>query len=161
MKMTPLFVRLMNFYPPYLGAGIRISRVAPDLRSLEVSLTLRFWNRNYNATHFGGSLYAMVDPFYCLLLIANLSPNQRDYVAWDKSATLRFRRPGRGRVRAEFRVDDAILDQIRAEVAAHGKSEPVFLVRVLDEEDKLVAEIEKTVHVARARERARLNPQAV
>jgi acyl-coenzyme A thioesterase PaaI-like protein len=160
MKLNRSFLRLMNLYPPYLGAGIRISKIAGDLRSFEVSMRLRFWNRNFMGTHFGASLYAMVDPFYCLLLIAHLSPDQRRYTAWDKEARIRFRRPGRGRVHARFEISDETLERVRAEVAADGKSEPQFLVRILDEEGKLVAEIEKTVHVALTRERSSLKREA-
>ena len=37
---------LSNFWPPILGAGIRVIRVTPDLKRLKVGLPLRFYNRN-------------------------------------------------------------------------------------------------------------------
>jgi hypothetical protein len=68
--MTPrLFKMLLNCYPPYLGAGIRVRHVSHDFRDLWVQMKLRFYNRNYVGTHFGGSLYAMIDPFYMLMLM--------------------------------------------------------------------------------------------
>src|SRR5215831_5992143 len=57
--------RFVNFYPPFLGAGVRIKEISEDLRTIEVHMPLRFWNKNYVGTHFGGSLYAMCDPFFC------------------------------------------------------------------------------------------------
>src|SRR6185436_1285267 len=85
-------LRLMRFYPPYLGAGIRITEVSEDLRAVTVELALKAWNRNYVGTHFGGSLYAMCDPFFMFLVIQAMGPG---YVVWDKAATIDFLKPGR------------------------------------------------------------------
>jgi hypothetical protein len=93
--------RWINLWPPFLGMGIRIRRIAPDMKAVDVEMKLRFWNANYVGTHFGGSLFAMTDPFYMLMLMANLG---RDYIVWDKAATIRYKKPGRGTVRAEFRI---------------------------------------------------------
>jgi len=77
----------MNVWPPFLGAGIRVTRLQPDWRAIDVEMKLRFWNANFVGTHYGGSLYSMTDPFYMLMLIENLG---RDYIVWDKSASIRF-----------------------------------------------------------------------
>ncbi len=102
--------RWINFWPPFLGMGIRIKRIAEDMKAVDVEMKLRWWNANYVGTHFGGSLAAMADPFYMLMLMANLG---RDYIVWDKAATIRYRKPGRGTVHAEFRITDSQLDDIR------------------------------------------------
>ena len=91
--------RLINLWPPFLGAGIRVTRIAPGWREVDVEMKLRRWNRNYVGTHYGGSLYSMADPFFMLMLIENLG---REYIVWDKSASIRFRKPGKGVVRAEL-----------------------------------------------------------
>src|ERR1039458_6644721 len=54
--------RLVNLWPPFLGAGIRIKHIAPDMKAVDVEMKLRWWNANYVGTHFGGSLFAMTDP---------------------------------------------------------------------------------------------------
>ena len=87
-----LMLRLVNIWPPMAGAGIRV-RWGADLKSVDVELKLRFWNRNYVGTHYGGSLYSMTDPFYMLMLMNNLGPG---YIVWDKAAAIRFRKPGKG-----------------------------------------------------------------
>jgi len=146
--MTNLRKRYMrwflNLYPPSLGAGIRVRRLQPDWKAIDVEMKLRFWNSNYVGTHFGGSLYSMTDPFYMLMLIENLG---RDYIVWDKSATIRFRKPGKGKMRAEFRLTDAQLDEIRDKLKTEEKIEPTFMVQVRDESGDLVAEVEKVLHV--------------
>ena len=95
--------QLMNLWPPFLGAGIRVKRLQSDWKEIDVEMNLHFWNANFVGTHYGGSLYSMTDPFYMLMLIENLG---RDYIVWDKSANIRFRKPGNGRVVARFRLSD-------------------------------------------------------
>src|SRR5690625_6218597 len=68
--------RLINFWPPMFFAGIKATRISDDFRAIDVSLTLRWYNRNYVGTHFGGSLFSMTDPWYMLMLMHNLG---RDY----------------------------------------------------------------------------------
>lgn len=137
-------LRLINFYPPYLGAGVRVRRIAPDLRSFEVELKLRFWNRNYVGSHFGGSLYSMCDPFFMLILIESLG---RGYEVWDKSATIRFRRPGRSTVRASFKLTDEQINEIRSAADRDGRTEPHLTVQVVDDKGELIAEVEKILSV--------------
>ncbi len=137
--------RLLNLYPAYMGAGVRV-KVSPDLRTFAVRMRLRWWNRNFVGTHFGGSLYSMCDPFFMLILIAALG---RGYVVWDKAATIRFRRPGRGTVSATFHIPQERIDEIRAAADAGGKVEPVFQVNVMDERGEVVAEVEKLLYVRR------------
>jgi hypothetical protein len=91
----------------------------------------------------------MTDPFYMLMLIANLG---RDYVVWDKASSIRYRRPGKGTVRAEFRLTDALLDDIREKLKTLPKYEPVFSAEVKDEQGIVIAEIEKVLHVRKKEE---------
>jgi hypothetical protein len=107
-------------------------------------MKLRFWNSNYVGTHYGGSLYSMTDPFYMLMLIENLG---RDYVVWDKSATIRFRKPGTGTMSASFRLSEQQICDIRHELETKDKIEPTFRVEVQDETGNVVAEIEKVLHI--------------
>jgi acyl-coenzyme A thioesterase PaaI-like protein len=136
--------RAVNLWPPFLGAGIRIKHIAPDMKAIDVEMKLRWWNANYVGTHFGGSLFAMTDAFYMLMLMANLG---RDYIVWDKAASIRYRRPGRGTVRVEFRLSDDQLQDIREKVKALPKYEPTFKVEVKDEQGTVIAEVEKLLYV--------------
>jgi len=139
-------LKVMNLYPPFLGAGIRVRRVGPDGCAFEVRMKLHFFNRNYVGTHFGGSLYAMCDPFFMLILIPALGPR---YVVWDKAATIRFKRPGRGTVRATFDIPEERVDEIRRAADGGAPVEPVFTAEVVGEDGRVVAEVEKTLFVRR------------
>lgn len=146
--MTPALKRhlrtFINLWPPMLGAGIRVKRFDPDWRTVEVELKLRFWNSNFVGTHYGGSMYSMADPFYMLMLIENLGDG---YIVWDKSATIRFRRPGKGTVRATFRLEEEQIEQIRRALTTEEKTEPVLLVEIKDASGAVVAEVEKVLSV--------------
>jgi acyl-coenzyme A thioesterase PaaI-like protein len=139
-----LLLRLLSLYPPFLGAGIRVRRLARAPDVYEARMKLRGWNRNVVGTHFGGSLYTMCDPFFMLILIDALGPG---FVVWDKSATIRFRRPGRGTVRARFEIAAATIESLRAEVAANGRAEPVFVAEAIGDDGAVVAEIEKVISI--------------
>ncbi len=136
----------MNLWPPFLGAGIRVTRLDRDWRAIDVQMNLRFYNRNYVGTHYGGSLYSMTDPFYMLMLIENLG---REYIVWDKSASIRFRRPGRGRVTAQFRISEEQLGSIREQLNVVEKVEPTFSVEVKDDSGEVIAQVEKVMQVRR------------
>jgi hypothetical protein len=138
--------RLLRFYAPYLGAGVRVTHIADDFLTAHVEMPLRFYNRNYVGTHFGGSLYSMCDPFYMLMLINILGP---DYIVWDKSAAIRFKRPGKGTVKAVFEIPAERVAEIKAAADSMGKVEPQFQVLVMDEEGQIVAEIDKLLYVRR------------
>lgn len=137
-------VTLIRLWPPYLGAGIRVRH--PDDHTFVVRMKLHWWNRNYFGTHFGGSLYAMCDPFFALILARQLG---KGYVVWDKAAAIRFVRPGRGTVTATFHLPPAEVEAIRAATDANGKIEPELSVEVVDESGTVVARVEKTLYVRR------------
>ena len=143
-KLQRFMLRSINIWPPLFGAGIRVHWMSD--RAVDVEMKLRFWNRNYVGTHYGGSLYSMADPFYMLMLMENLG---RDYIVWDKAASIRFRKPGKGRVKAEFRLTDAQLNDIREKLKLQEKYEPTFVVEVKDEAGDVVAEVQKVLHVRR------------
>jgi hypothetical protein len=138
--------RSIHLWPPFLGAGIRIKPIAPDMKAIDVEMKLRFWNANYVGTHSGGSLFAMTDPFYMLMLMADLAC---DYIGWDKAASIGYRKPRKGTVRAEFRLTDAQWDDIRAKLKTLPQYEPVFQIAVKDDAGVAIAEVEDLLHVSK------------
>lgn len=140
-----LFKWLLTLYPPYLGAGVRVTHVSKDLRRIDVAMRLGRLNRNYVGTQFGGSLYSMCDPFFMLMLMENLGP---DFIVWDKAASIRFLKPGRGTVTARFEISSAQIEELRR-AAEVGKVEPEFEVEVKDATGEIVARVHKTLHIRR------------
>jgi hypothetical protein len=131
---------MFNLWPPLLGAGIRITRIQPDWKEIDVEMNLRRWNANYVGTHYGGSLYSITDPFYMVMFIEILG---RDTIVWDKSASIRFRRPGRGTVFAKFRITDEQIAEIREALKKEEKIDREFSVDVKSGDGEIIAEVKK------------------
>jgi acyl-coenzyme A thioesterase PaaI-like protein len=149
-KISPSLLRFgMNLWPPFLGAGIRVRRIAPDFREVLVALRLGYSNRNYFGTHFGGSLYAMTDPFFALMVHHNLP---RGYMVWDKAGSIEYVAPVRGPVTATLRLEQADVDTIVRMTADGDKHLHLFQVDVVDREGLTVAKIEKIVYARKKAE---------
>lgn len=139
-------LRRLHWWPPLLGAGVKVTRMDADFRAIDVEMRLTWRNRNIMGSHFGGSLYAMTDPFYMLMLMENLGS---EYVVWDKAATIRYRRPGIGTVRAEFRLSAEQISEIHAALETEERYEPVFLIEVKNASGEVATEVHKTIYCAR------------
>lgn len=135
-----------NLFPAYRGSGARVKYISGDWREVRIALPLTWRSRNYVGTIFGGAMYSAVDPIYMIMLIHLLGP---EYMVWDKSATIRFRRPGRTTLHATFRVDDAELDAIRAATADGQAADRVYTVDLVDGEGVVHAKVEKVIYVKR------------
>jgi len=138
--------RVLNLWPPLLFSGIRVTRVADDWSGAHVVLKRRWYNRNAVGVHFGGSLFAMTDPFWMILVMNRLGPN---YVVWDKAAEIDFVSPGRTDVHADFSLDDAVLDEIRAATSTGDKYLRWFDTDVVTDDGAVVARVRKQLYVRR------------
>lgn len=133
-----------NFWPPYLGAGVRIDNVSQDFRTIKVRLKSSWWNKNYVGTQFGGSIYAMVDPFFMMMIMNNLG---KEYIVWDRAAKIEFLRPGRSELFAEFKIDADLLDQIIRDTSAGNKLLIDLPVTIFDDHQEKIAEVIKTIYI--------------
>lgn len=138
--------RRINAFGPYVGARIEVTHVADDGSEIRVRMPLEESNANLAGTHFGGSLYAMIDPHLMILLVGRLGP---EYVVWDHSAFIEFLRPGRGTVRATIRVTESEIERIREATADGSKDLPEWTLHVVDEDGEVVARVRKTLYVRR------------
>jgi acyl-coenzyme A thioesterase PaaI-like protein len=140
----------MNLWPPFLFSGIHVAELARDWSRARVELRARPWNRNYVGTHFGGSLFAMADPFWMLLVLHAIG---EDHVVWDRAAEIAFEKPGRGTVSATFALDPATVGEIRAETADGEKQLRWFATDIVDADGEVVARVRKQLYVRRKRGR--------
>jgi len=144
-QMNPGFFKLMlNVYPPYWGTGIVVKKISPDYKEIIVQMKMRWYNRNYVKTHFGGSLYAMTDPFFMLMLLQILG---KEYIVWDKAAHIEFIKPGRGTLTAKFIITDEEIGNILKNTADGQKYLPEFSVNIKDEADETVASVTKILYL--------------
>lgn len=149
LKKHPLFIKLLiNSYAPYLGAGVRVTDVDMTAGRVRVEMPLTRINRNYVGVHFGGSLYAMVDPFFMLILINQLG---EDYIVWDKSASIDFIAPGRGRVHTIMQISPDEVALIRQLASSSQPIYRTYPVEILAEDGKIIAKVEKVLYIRKKR----------
>ncbi len=144
-----LLMFIGNLWSPFRGAGIKIVKVSDDYRLMEVEMKLKWSNKNYVGTHFGGSMYAMTDPFYMMMLINNLGPK---YIVWDKAARIEFKKPGKGTIRVRFEFNEEEILAIKAKTDDLGKYVFDKTVDIKNESDEVVATVVKTLYVRRRRD---------
>ncbi len=138
-------IKWINFYPPYIGAGIRLKSFDKvKMNDFLIEMKQTWYNRNLFGTHFGGSLYAMCDPWFVFICICNLGS---DYIVWDKSASIRFKKPGTGRVRAFFHIDDEVLSEFKAQADRDGKMTTTLHTVITNEDGEVIAELDKEIYI--------------
>ena len=139
------FRTLMNWYPMYFGTGGKILFWSGDSREVQLRLRRNAWTYNYVGTIFGGSMFSASDPFYMLMLYQILG---KQYVVWDKSASIRFRKPGRSTLYMRYELTDEVIDEIKRDVAATGQTERSFTLQWGDQHGVVHAEIERLCYIA-------------
>ncbi|MBY0424501.1 MAG: DUF4442 domain-containing protein [Cytophagales bacterium] len=139
---------LTNDYSPLKGAGIEVTYISPEFNTIRVSMKLTDSNKNIVNTQFGGSLYAMCDPFYMFILMEKLGDS---YMVWDKEASIRFLQPGRSDVFAEFSISDQEIESIKMDLEKERSKTYEYGVKVYDSENMVVAEVRKLIYVRKMR----------
>lgn len=134
-----------NFFPAYRGTGARVVYISENYREISVKIPLNWRTRNYVGTIYGGSLYAGIDLIYMLMLIKNLG---RGYIVWDKAATIRFKRPGRETLFADFILTAEELGEIKTILEAEKSVDRVYNVELKDKNGKVHCVVEKTLYIA-------------
>lgn len=146
-KWLALVRRNIWLYPPFLFSGIRVKCLSKDPLSYRTTLHKRWWNQNAVGTHFGGSLFAMTDPFHMLILMDSLGS---DYIVWDQASTIEYLKAGKKSVSASFAIPEDQVQAIR-EQADKETTYPEFVIELKDTEGLLLARVTKTLYVRKKR----------
>ncbi|MFN3605148.1 MAG: DUF4442 domain-containing protein [Leptonema sp. (in: bacteria)] len=138
---------IFSLYPPYLSAGIKVTKVENHYKYIFVELNLNFFNKNYVGTHFGGSLFAMTDPFYMLMFLKNLG---KEYIVWDKKATIEFIKATTEDVYTEFILTDEEIQFVKSELETKKSLERIYIAEIKTKNDhQTIAKVEKTLYFRR------------
>lgn len=141
-----LFKYGFNLSPMYRRSTGRITKVSPDLLSIRVKLKISYKNRNYMNSMFGGSLFSAVDPIPMIQLF-NIIGN--DYVVWDKSAEIFFKRPVKQNVYADFTYTIQEIEDIKKRVSTENEITIVKNTAITSQDGSVVfCEVDKTIYIA-------------
>jgi hypothetical protein len=133
-----------NLFPAYRGTGGRVIYIADDFHEIRVKIPLSWRTRNYVGTIYGGSMYGAIDPIYMLMLIRILG---RDYVVWDKAAKIRFKKPGKDTLFADFRLTKDEIAEIKRLAEEARSVDRIYQLELKDRDGVVHAQIEKTLFV--------------
>ena len=134
-----------NFHPAFRGTGGRVIHVAQDLRHIRVRLPLTWRTKNIVGSLYGGSLFAITDGAHPMMLMAALGDS---YIVWDKSASIRYKKPGYSTLYADFNLASSDLDEIRQSLLETPELDRTFLVELKDKDGTVHAVVERTVYIA-------------
>ena len=142
--------RGLNIWPPLLFSGIRVTHIAEDFKAVSVELRQKWYNKNVVGVHFGGSIFAMTDPFFMFMLMNNLN---KDYTVWDRAGSIDFIKPGKGTIKADFVLTDEMLKDIKSNTIEDGsKYTPTYGVDIVNAQGDIVAHVKKTMHIRKRRD---------
>ena len=99
-----------NLFPAYRRTGARIQYISDDYREIHIKIPLNFWTRNYVGTIFGGSMFSATDPIYMVQLIQIIGT---DYIVWDKSSVVKFKRPATADAFVTFEFSEAEIANLK------------------------------------------------
>lgn len=140
---------LFNLFPAYRGTGGRVIYISDDFHEVKIKLPLNWRTRNYVGTIYGGSIYASIDPIYMLMLMHIIGD---DYVVWDKAAKIRFKKPGRDTLYADFLLTPEEIAEIKLLAETEKSIDRVYNLELKDKNGVVHAFIEKTLYISKRKE---------
>ena len=136
----------MNVYPMFFATGGKILFWSEDWKECLVRVKLNIWTRNYVNTIFGGSLFSATDPFYMIMWMHVLG--KKNYVSWDKSASIRFKKPSKVPLYAHFLITDEQVLEVKSQIEAKGETTIKMPIVWKDKEQKVYCELEREIYLA-------------
>jgi len=136
---------VFNLFPSYRRSGGRVCFISDNWKEVHIKLRYSWKTRNYVGSVFGGSIYAALDPIYMVQLICILGKN---YVVWDKDATVKFIKPIKKTVYARFLISEELLQEIKEKIEKEQKGNFVLQTQFEDAEGTVYALVEKTIYIA-------------
>ena len=134
-------------YPPLLFQRIWVKRFHPGFRGVDVKINKSLFNKNYNGSIFGGTIYAATDPFYALLFDQLLQRRGFKVRVWLKSASIQYLKPGRKSLYFTIEVNDEMLNEAIEALNTGGKFVKAYPMEIKDAAGELCATVMNEVYV--------------
>lgn len=138
---------VMRLYPPFLFQRIWVQRFHPGFTGVDVKISKSLLNRNYNASIFGGTIYAAADPFYALLFDQLFRRKGFKTRVWLKSASIEYLKPGRTALYFTIMLSEQEVTEAVIALRETGKYIKTFPIAVMDKRGDLCASVQNEVYV--------------
>ncbi|TGK09712.1 DUF4442 domain-containing protein [Leptospira selangorensis] len=131
-------------WPVYHRLGSRFEFVSENLLKLKVRFPFNNKTKGYNGLHFGGAIYAFVDPLYVYSLSENLGP---EYLVLDTKAEIDFLKASNQDLIAETEISSEEIESIKEECKSKKKTTRIYSIEVLDPDGQKIAIVKKTIYI--------------
>ena len=146
IEKSTLFKHGFNYSPMYRRSTARIVAISKDLLQVTIKLPISYKNKNYVNSIFGGSMFAAVDPIPMIQLMHLLGD---DFVVWDKSAEIYFKKPAKETLYADFIYTSIEVDAILNRVATEKEMEVTKVTQLTNLDRTIIySEVRKTIYIA-------------
>ena len=144
-KKATLFKTMFNISPMYRRSCGKITFVSDDLHVVKIKIPLSYKNKNYVGSMFGGSLFSATDPIYMIQLMQILG---KDYVVWDKSTEIKFKRPAYKKAFAIFEFSTEEISTIVTKVNEEKEIDIIKKLYITDGKETVFTELDKTIYIS-------------
>lgn len=146
LKQSTIFKYGFNISPMYRRSTGKIIEVSDDLYNVKVKIPISYKNKNYVGSIFGGSLFSATDPVFMIQLM-NILGN--DYVVWDKSANIKFKRPAKSNSYADFIFSEEEIQQIKERLKDAQEIDLQKDIKITNKDTSTIyAEVSKIIYIA-------------
>ncbi|EDM38380.1 hypothetical protein PBAL39_02157 [Pedobacter sp. BAL39] len=134
-------------YPPLFFQRIWVKRFHKGFRGVDVKINKSLFNRNYNGSIFGGTIYAATDPFYAILFDQLLQREGFKVRVWLKSASIQYLKPGRSDLFFTIHISDEMMDEAITSLNTSGKFVKAYPMELRNRAGECCATVVNEVYI--------------
>ena len=137
----------MRLYPPLFFQRIWVQKFHPGFTGVDVKINKSFFNKNYNDSIFGGTIFAGADPFYALLFDQVMQRRGFKVRVWLKSAQIQYLKPGKTNLYFKINITEQDIAEAEETLNTVGKFVKSFPIEMYNKEGELCVSLVNEVYV--------------
>lgn len=137
----------MRFYPPFLFQGIWTQKFDDDFLGVRVKVVKNIFNRNYNGSIFGGTIFSAVDPFPVILFHQVLKRKGYRVKLWTKHASIDYVKPGISNLYFSVALTEADVHEALLALEEIGKFTKTFQIKINNKNGVLIAVVNIGIYI--------------
>jgi len=138
---------VMCLYPPLLFQRIWIKKFHPGIRGVDVKINKSLFNKNYNGSIYGGTIYSATDPFYAILFDQLLQRKGFKTRVWLKSASIQYLKPGHDDLFFTVVITDDMLNEAIEALTTLGKFVKAYPMEITNKSGEICATVTNEVYI--------------
>ena len=138
---------IMRLYPPLLFQRIWVREFNKGFKGVSVTIIKSIFNKNYNGSIFGGTIFAAADPFYPVLFDRVLNTGDRKLTIWSKSSNINFLKPALSNLSFQIILSDADIELAIHTLNTTGKYENSFPIDIYNNNNEVCVSLMNEVYI--------------